>query len=328
MKKILFVLTLIFGLLYYSLNKITQSFGYSPQSLLAIVLEAKELTKMQLPRFKKPTFLLLGLDPRDDQLEKTEVTDTIILLQLNLEKNTLSLVSLPRDTWSEKHKFKINKLYPESQKMADPSKFLKSEFSDITGQNIDHVFVVTTQTFKKISQLIGPVQVDLPYSFVDDRYPNPDYISAPSKDTPIYKTVSFNKGSNLIDENNVLEFVRSRKGSDIPALGGTDLGRIGRQHLLIDTYLKTLLKTRSPETFSQIYKLYKSIANDLSDRDALLYFLSLNNPKNLHLNTINLPINTKDDVIYDPGTLVENQSVLLPRNNFNNLQLFLTNTLP
>src|SRR4030042_1631032 len=44
-------------------------------------------------------FLILGLDPRDDQLEKTNVTDTIILASLNLENYRLSLIPLPRDLW-------------------------------------------------------------------------------------------------------------------------------------------------------------------------------------------------------------------------------------
>ncbi len=329
MKKYLLVSSIIiFAIFYQIANSYTLKFGYTPKQLLGTLIKTNSESKMLLSRYKKPTILVLGVDPRNDLLEKTEVSDTIMLVQLNLEKNTISIVSLPRDTWYQKYKIKINKLYPLSKKEANPNSFLKKEFASITGQNIDHVLVLTTDMFLNMSKAIGPVEIELSYSFVDDRYPNPEYIKNPVSSVPVYKTISFSKGKNIIDSSNVLEFVRSRKGSDNPALGGTDLGRISRQQILISAYIDNIKHLRSLQTFSQLFKLYKNIETDLLDEDLLLYAQSLNSFSSLSINKINLPINTKDDLIYDPGAMVEGQSVLLPRENFELLKKYLKQHLP
>jgi len=336
MKKYLILLIVVlflgiffmFNLLFSKANTYTSKFGYTPSQAINLLFSTRTLSAMQLSRYKKPTILVLGVDPRDDSLEKTEVSDTLMLLQLNLEKNVVSLVSLPRDTWYEKYKIKINKLYPLSLEKESSFDYLKTEFSNITGQKIDHVLIITTNSFLNIANAIGPVEVDLPYGFTDDRYPNPDYVKTPISSIPIYKTISFNQGKNIIDEKNVLEFVRSRKGSDNPAFGGTDIGRIGRQQVLLSVYMDNIKKNKSVDTLSKIYSLFKTIKNDISDQDLLLYGLSMSNPLNISVNKITLPINTKNDVIYDPGVLVEKQSVLLPRDSFKSLQIFLQEKLP
>jgi len=134
-------------------------------------------------------FLILGLDPRNDQLEKTQVTDTIIFAHLSENSQEVKLISLPRDLWFYPKSFKINQLYQES----DSFSYLKENFSLVLGQKIDNVVVITTQDLMSLVDLVGGVDVYLENGFKDDLYPNPDYINSPSSNIPIYKTIEFQK---------------------------------------------------------------------------------------------------------------------------------------
>src|SRR5687767_10098266 len=53
------------------------------------------------PQFenKSINFLLLGLDRRNDSLEKTILTDSIVIASLNTSTSQVKLVPLPRDLW-------------------------------------------------------------------------------------------------------------------------------------------------------------------------------------------------------------------------------------
>lgn len=303
---------------YTRLSKITERFGYSPKALASqLYLSWRLATKTNLSISKNPSVLLLGIDERHDLLEKTMVTDTIMLANLNLQTAQFSLVSLPRDLWLEKYKLKINQLYPYSLKNnLNPYDFLKSEFREITGQNIDFVLIINTATFQKVSEIIGPVNVNLPYELIDTRYPNPEYIKNPKAGLPIYQTIHFQKGDNTINKDNVLPFVRSRKGSDDPNLGGTDLGRIQRQQILLEAYLAKLKSSPQLDLVAKLYQLFKSdIKTDIENENIFYYLFGLKSPQNLSIKRINIPVNGKDGLLFEPNYLVSSQSVILPKDN-------------
>ncbi|HEX8924024.1 MAG TPA: hypothetical protein VF828_04810, partial [Patescibacteria group bacterium] len=88
--------------------------------------------------------ILLGLDKRDDEFEKTQTTDTIMLVSLNYQKPHLDIISLPRDLWSYNLNSKINQVYPLSLSQKDKFGYTKDKYSEITGQKIDKVLVFTT----------------------------------------------------------------------------------------------------------------------------------------------------------------------------------------
>ncbi|PJE67116.1 hypothetical protein COU93_00520, partial [Candidatus Shapirobacteria bacterium CG10_big_fil_rev_8_21_14_0_10_36_6] len=56
-------------------------------------------------------FLILGLDPRNDLLEKTQTTDTIIYANISPKYDSVKLFSLPRDLWFYQKSIKINQIY-------------------------------------------------------------------------------------------------------------------------------------------------------------------------------------------------------------------------
>ena len=271
----------------------------------------------------KINFLILGLDKRDDALEKTTTTDTIIFTSLNLKTFKLNLISTPRDLWFYEKEIKINSLYPLAlESNQDKFDFLKSNYAKLYGQPIDHIIVLTTDNLISFVNLIGGVDLYLDKGFIDNQYPNPEYIKNPSPEIPIYKTIEFPSGQIHLNENNITEFVRSRKSADTSIDGGTDIGRIQRQQLLIEAIINKIKSGKLINDKDQLKDLYffwnKEISKTLSDTDALQIGLALNeNIGQISLNKIEIPIgqDIKTGIIYHPLKFINKQWVFIPTDN-------------
>ena len=188
-------------------------------------------------------FLVLGMDPRHDSLEKNETTDTILLTNLSIKNNKITTISIPRDLWVYQYHRKVNNLFPYFKyETASPNYLqdINNTLTQIIGQKIDFDVVVTTASLRQLMDIIGGVDLYLPQGFIDDQFPNPEYIASPSASTPIYKTVAFATGEIHLDSSNVTDFIRSRHASNDPATGGTDIGRIYHQQLFFDANYQVL----------------------------------------------------------------------------------------
>lgn len=283
----------------------------------------------------KINFLILGLDERNDSLEVTQTTDTIILASLNLKTFKINTISLPRDLWDYQLNTKINQIYPLSLTQSDKFSYIKENFKTITGQNIDHVLIIKTDSLIDFVKLIGGVDLNLDIGFIDHQYPNPDYIASPSAKIPIYKTVEFKSGQIHLDESNITEFVRSRHGGETAAQGGTDIGRIHRQQLLLEALISKIKSGFFNLDSKQIIGLYQlwdqKIIKDISDTQALQVFSSIgNNFSKLELNKIDIKIGNsqKDGLIYHPIKFINPQWVYLPSDDkYLLLQTFIKESL-
>jgi anionic cell wall polymer biosynthesis LytR-Cps2A-Psr (LCP) family protein len=319
--KIIFsIIFLIIFLITITSSIISRSIGQSPNYLIETIYNSVKSNPYQSK--DKINFLILGLDERNDALEKTTTTDTIIFASLDLKTFKLNLISTPRDLWFYEKEVKINNLYPLSLESGqDKFDFLKSNFEIIYGQSIDHIVVITTDNLINFVNIIGGVNLYLEKGFIDDQYPNPEYIKNPSPSIPIYKTIEFPSGWIHLDSSNITEFVRSRKSAETAAQGGTDIGRIQRQQLLIDAILNKIKSGTFINTTDQLKNLYffwqNDISKTLSNTDALQIGLILNkNLKNISLNKIEIPIGTNNTngVIYHPE-----------KTNFTKQWVFITN---
>lgn len=279
-------------------------------------------------------FMILGLDKRNDWLEKTTTTDTIILGNLNFSQNKVNLVPLPRDLWNYNLQQKINQIFPLSEKENDRYSFIQDNFSQITGQKIDKTVILTTDNLIKLTQIINGVDVYLDQGFEDKQYPNPEYINSPGSKVPVYITIKFPAGWNHLDTTNITEFVRSRKSSEAMSSGGTDLGRIRRQELLLDGLLKKMSSVK-PTDYSQLISLYNFWRYDLqtnfSDADLIsLLLLEKNRIFSLKITKINIPTgeNPKTDIIYHPKKFINSQWVFVPQDkNYESLHQFINTSL-
>jgi len=255
--------------------------------------------------------IILGLDPRHDWLENTETTDTIIAVNFQPTTARVNLVSLPRDLWDYNRQTKINHIY-QDLKAQSLVQTLPAAFKPIIGQDLEFYVVIDTQDLIDFVSTIGGVDVYLDQGFKDDQYPNPEYIRQVNSTAPPYITIEFPSGQNHLDQSNVAGFVRSRKSSDNPNSGGTDLGRIKRQQLLIDAIIRKLSTPDfflDPQNIANLYLFWhQNIETNIPDTllaDLLVNFLP--KIKSLHLNSFNV-----DTVIYHPTRFINNQWVFLP----------------
>lgn len=225
------------------------------------------------PKPEPLTFLLMGYGGGNHDGGK--LSDSMIVARLNSEDKLLTLVSIPRDLWvplplneGEKYWSKINAAYAigsDSRGYSNRSEEFKGEHgggnlakkmvSEITGWPINYYLSVDFETFIRAIDTIGPLSVEVPYSFEDYFYPirgkenDPcDYseadiatITATYKDFELekqfpcrYEHLKFTQGKTAMDGETALKFVRSRHSGT----GGGDFGRSQRQQALIQAVLK------------------------------------------------------------------------------------------
>ncbi|MCW1949720.1 MAG: LCP family protein [Candidatus Shapirobacteria bacterium] len=330
---VLLLIGLSFGTFYYSVNLFAKKLNQSPENITNFVREITQSNPYKTQ--DKVNFMVLGLDKRDDSLEKTETTDTIIFASLNRKDNKINLISIPRDLWFYDLNVKVNEVYPLSLKETDKISFIKDKFQKLTGQKIDHVLVLTTDNLIQFVNLIGGVDVTLEKGFIDKQYPNPDYIKDPKSGAPIYKTVEFQAGQIHLDQSNITEFVRSRHGGETAAQSGTDLARIQRQQLVIQAVLdkiKTGTFINNPSQISSLYRLWnENITKDISDSQIVQIITSLGqNITKTSLNKIEIKVGTsaKDGLIYHPASFINKQWVFIPSDkDYKSFQQFFSDSI-
>ncbi len=323
-KSIKLFFSLIFGFFFLSIflmflasSLISKSINKEPNYLIETFFNS--IKNNPYKSKDKINFLILGLDKRDDALEKTVTTDTIIFASLNLKTLKLNLIPTPRDLWFHEKETKINGLYPLAlESSQDPFDFLKQNFAKLYGQQIDHVIIITTDNLINFVNLIGGVDLYLDKGFIDDQYPNPEYIKNPSPEIPIYKTIEFPSGQIHLDETNITEFVRSRKSAITATDGGTDIGRIERQQLLIEAILNKIKSKSLINDENNLKNFYyfwdRGLSKTISDIDVFQILFSLNkNIDNFSINEIDIPIgkNYTDGIIYHPDSFINDQWVFI-----------------
>ncbi|MFR9723657.1 LCP family protein [Streptomyces sp. MS19] len=109
-------------------------------------------------------YLLIGVDddraPDPDERWQAGVarSDTMMLTQISADRETVSVVSLPRDTWTEipgAGEAKLNAAYS----WGGPA-LLVETVQNLTGVRVDHVAVIDWSGFRAFTDAVGGVTVD------------------------------------------------------------------------------------------------------------------------------------------------------------------------
>ncbi|MBU1129817.1 LCP family protein [Patescibacteria group bacterium] len=325
-----FLLSLFLIFLTRFFINFSYSINHRPQELIAKLTSSYQQSKT-LPQ--NLNFLILGLDERNDWLEKTSVTDTIIFVSINLSKQKVHLISLPRDLWIEELGFKINNIYPHAKEtQQDYYSFIKKEFSKLINQEINGIVIIKTDSLIQIPQLVGPLDIYLENAFKDDQYPSPCYIENPKICPNPYMTINFDQGWNKLDQSNITPFIRSRKAN-----GNNDQSRSHRQQLLIEALLNKLKNKDTVFKHTNISKFYnfwhQQIDSNIADEILLSIFMKFKKQiLNLQLEKHEIPVglNKFDEsgVIYHPDYFINKAWVFLPsQGNITNLQLFISQSI-
>lgn len=188
--------------------------------------------------------LVVGVDTSD-------YTDTIVLTQVHAD-GSVSLVSIPRDTWNGQTK--LNRIYAtqDMERMRDA-------VAELTGVRADHYAIVDMSALGAVADAVGGVPVCL-RAAADDQYSG----------------AHFPKGEQVLRGEAALAFVRQRHG-----LPNGDLDRIGRQQAFLRG-----LSTKLPD--ADLAALLDAVGSRVvtDDLDVLGFVRTLAAAPSLHVGTI------------------------------------------
>lgn len=250
-------LVILTALIFYNLNSVAQTADTTPFSVIAQGLSGWLRPVTQTNGHQN--ILLLGIDSLSTRGNAPPLTDTMILVSLNVNSGKVTLLSLPRDIWLENHQSRINTLYAQGQRQnpTHPTELVTQELSTLTGVPIHYTLVISLDTLAELIDVLGGVEITVQDSFSDSRFPRSDVDVTVVKDPALlYETVSFEAGPQVISGERALKFIRSRKSL---SREGGDEARTARQQLVIQAVihrLQSLDPIRDRYLLAQLYDMY------------------------------------------------------------------------
>ncbi|MGB9780435.1 LCP family protein [Caldanaerobacter sp.] len=189
--------------------------------------------------------------------DENNLSDTLFVANYNPKNKTISIISIPRDTYYPRPGYnspgdkKINAAFAE-----EGINGTKKAVENLLGINIDHYITLDYEGFKKVIDLIGGVEVDIPFDMkYDDNSSNP----------PLH--INLKKGRQVLDGEKAIQFVRYRHGY----IDG-DLGRIKAQHQFLEALFKKLTQPSTlPKLPSLAIAVSKHLKTDLTATEIAQY---------------------------------------------------------
>ncbi|MGN9165972.1 LCP family protein [Tissierellaceae bacterium HCP3S3_D8] len=226
-------------------NKIFTKLETSP-------VEVEKYSSLQeaYDKSSRKNFLILGMEDIR--------TDAIILASLCPNTKKVDVISIPRDTYIHRKGYntgeqrKINSIY-YVHGIEGVKKTVSHILEDIP---IHHYIMVEYEGVEKIVDMIGGVEVDVPFHM---KYRDPTATPPLNIDIPAGKQVLSGKDS--------LNFIRYRKGNNRMGYVDGDLGRIKTQH----EFLKSFVSKSLDNILSVVTKGFSYVKTDVGMLDALSY---------------------------------------------------------
>ncbi|MFZ5437873.1 MAG: LCP family protein [Patescibacteria group bacterium] len=244
---------------YTKFQKFSQTAGVSFSELKTSFTSGWQQEPLATNGYKN--FLLLGVDSLSGRGDVPPLTDTMMLVSLNLDTGKIITLPFPRDLWSEKYKTKINALYYYGfdRYPVNPARFVEETLEELTAVTIHHTIVLSLDQLEELIDLVGGVNLDIPLGFVDEKFPRPGVDVTIERDPKIlYQTISFEPGQQTLTGEKALQYIRSRHSEGD---AGTDLARGERQQLVIKALFSQLMEPKqyleNPALAGQLYKFYE-----------------------------------------------------------------------
>lgn len=185
----------------------------------------------------KLNFLLCGLD------ESETLTDIIMVVSVDAEKNTADILQIPRDTYVEGLGLtgKINGAYSKGDKSLSPVNRLIKVINEQYQLRIDHYGTITIDSFRDVIDAIGGVPIDMPYQIGNE------------------ELGIIPKGYQVLDGAHAEWLVRHRH-----SYYDQDIGRIKVQRLFLASALQQVRRIGMKEATKLVPALYGKVTTDLS----------------------------------------------------------------
>ncbi len=346
-KKIIIVLSLFVVILgaFLLRNQIKTGMG-----VLYGLLFQREIKLASQEESGTLNILLMGIGGGNH--EGPELTDTVMLANIDLKHKRVNLISLPRDMWVPELQAKINTAYVYGQKKDERGLELsKAVVKEITGRNPDYAVVVDFDGFEKVVDLLGGIDVNVKKTLDDYEYPvagkEDDLCGQPEEKLEElatsasqleafpcrYEHIHFDAGKQNMSGEEALKFVRSRHATGGE---GSDFARSQRQQEVIRAVKDKVLSLGlllNPVKIVNVYNVVKANVNtDIPDEEYDDFIKLAKDLQDAEIKSYVVAINEDTPGVYG---LVENpqisseykyQYVLIPRvgnNNYSEIHEYL-----
>lgn len=273
--------------------------------------------------------LILGIGGENH--DGPNLTDTIILANINETKNRATLTSIPRDLWVPElngANKKINEAYAHGESKRKGGGLIESKaiVGKITGQPVDYAVRIDFSGFVKSVDIIGGLDIDVENTLDDYEYPvsgkendtcgysDDDmqaFLATASAEKDLqekfacrYKHLHFDKGLNHMDGLRALEFVRSRHAVGVES---GDFARSKRQQKVITAFKDKILSAQTLVNPARIISLYDvikdSIDTDIKQEEFDDFIRLSQKMKNVKIQSLSL--DTGDEKSQRQGLLSE-----------------------
>ncbi len=248
------------------------------------------------------------------------LSDTNIIMSLKPSSGEVAMISIPRDLMVKFDNYgyqKINAVssYSEQKNPGQGGDLTRQFFQKQFNIDIPYYVRVDFQAFKDIIDAVGGVEVDVPISFTDYRYPGPNYS---------YQTVSFAKGSATLNGEQALIYSRSRHGNNGE---GSDFARSRRQQQVMLALKQKLLSAGTLANPLVIKDIYDSLTTHVKTNltfNQIIYLAGLSQ----HIDKERIKNVVIDDNRHGLIIPISNQlgDVLAPKSgNFDLINTFIAN---
>jgi LCP family protein required for cell wall assembly len=249
------------------------------------------------------TVLVMGLDRRPGERGLAYRTDTMMLVSLNPETNELGILSIPRDLYFDVPGYSVPQRVNSAMVLGEleqvnygPTLAMQTVQYNL-GMRVHNYIVVDFQAVIEIIDILGGLDINVPYDIVDYEYPDMNYG---------YDPLILRAGLQHMNGQTALKFARTRHGDN-------DFERARRQQMVIyalrdhilDGNLLPQLIVQSPTLLASLEEnVYTDLQLDQMIQLAL--FLKDISQENIRTGVI-------DSNYIVPWMTSEGASVLVPR---------------
>lgn len=241
------------------------------------------------------------------------LTDTMMVVSLNLSDHATTMISVPRDLWVQVPPgsgdyAKLNTAYVNGLEngfnsiAAGPvagGAEAAQKVTEVTGLKIDYWLTINFSGFRALVDALGGVDVDVPVGWTA--------INLGGDGLPGNGVATFKAGWQHMDGERALQYARARYITN-PASEGTDFARAKRQQVLLRAIVDSARSPGSwPHLFGAMDALQQTIYSNLSLADliALMEKADFNHAAQVGLTTQNVLVN---------GVTDDGQDILQPAN--------------
>ena len=279
---IFFVVILAVG---FGLIELQQRFSLTPALIWATLTNDTSVLKQTQGRTNVVLFGISG-----GTHEGSNLTDTILVLSLRLDNQDSVMISVPRDIWIPSFKDKINAAYKFGEEKNPGSGGLtlaKAVVEEVVGAPIHYALLIDFSGFRELVDALGGIEVNVAETFTDNKYPiagkETDLCDGDPEYNCRYETITFTKGTEQMDGERALKYVRSRHAE---GESGTDFSRGKRQQVVLVAVKNQILSRQLLTDRSKISTLIplvnKTIITDmLLAEEAIFGRTLLNNTQSI-----------------------------------------------